>query len=72
MKTENKLNEQILKITMTIKEQYPELMKYLEEMPEAIRDEKKLGITQNDLQVYYDSLNLMLTKYKVEHPLPAK
>jgi hypothetical protein len=37
---ENELNEKILKITMRIKEQYPELSKYLNEMPITIPDEK--------------------------------
>ncbi|MEK7198737.1 MAG: hypothetical protein AAB212_02300 [Bacteroidota bacterium] len=62
------LNEKILKITMKIKDQYPELSKYLEELPETIPNEKKPEITFDNLKTYYDSLEAFLTKYLVEHP----
>ena len=65
------LNSKILKITMTIMEQYPELSKYLEEMPVTIPHESNPEITKNklnNLKAYYESLSLMLNKYKMEHP----
>ena len=40
MKTLNKLNTDILNITMTIRDKYPELLKYLDEIPVPISDEK--------------------------------
>lgn len=61
------LNSKILKITMTIKDQYPELSKYLEEMPVTIPGEKNPEITLKDLKTYFDSLNSMLKKYILEH-----
>jgi len=65
---EKELNSKILKITMTIKDHYPELSKYLDEMPVTIPTEKDPEITLNHLQTYYESLNSLLNKYKVNYP----
>lgn len=61
------LNSKILKITLTIMEQYPELSKYLEEMPVTIPNETNPEITLKNLNAYYESLKLMLDSYKLEH-----
>jgi len=53
---------------MTIKDKYPELSKYIEEMPETIPDEKSPEITATTLMAYYNSLNSTLNKYILEHP----
>jgi len=66
---EKELNAKILNITMKINGQYPELSKYIEEMTETIPDEKHPEITLKDLSSYYESLNSMLNKYVVEHPI---
>ena len=42
---EKEWNSKILKITLQISEQYPELSKYLEEMPVTIPVDKKPEIT---------------------------
>lgn len=65
---ENVLNSKILKITLTINDQYPELSKYLEEMPNTIPDEKTPEITLKNLSSYYESLNSILKKYRANHP----
>jgi hypothetical protein len=65
---ENDLNSKILEITLKIKDQYPELSKYIEEMPVTIPDEKQPEITQQNLKAYYDSLSDVLSKYLLEHP----
>jgi hypothetical protein len=65
---EKYLNSKILKITMTIMDQYPELSKYIEEMPVTIPNEKDPEVTLNNVKTYYESLSLMLMKYKSEHP----
>lgn len=65
---EKDLNLKILEITLKIQDQYPELSKYIEEMPVTIPDEKKPEITLKFLQSYYDSLNDVLSKYLLEHP----
>ena len=62
------LNSKILKITLAINEQYPELSKYIEEMPVTIPNEKNPDVTLDNLKTYYESLSLMLNKYKSEHP----
>lgn len=65
---EKDLNLKILEITLKIQDQYPELSKYIEEMPVTIPDEKKPEITQKNLKTYYDTLNDVLNKYLLEHP----
>ena len=69
---EEDLNSKILKVTMTIKDRFPELVGFLEEMPETIPDEKDPEITLKNLSAYYESLNSMLSKYKLEHPKSSK
>lgn len=66
--TEKDLNSKILKVTMTIKEQYPELSKYLEEMPVTVPSENDPEITLKLLSSYYESLNSLLNKYKLDFP----
>jgi len=62
------LNAKILKITMTIKELYPELSKYLEEMPVSIPKEANPELTLQYLKNYYASLLELLSKYKLNNP----
>lgn len=64
---ENYLNSRILKITMIIKNQYPELLEFLNEMPVTIPSEKSPEITLNNLKTYGESLNSILIKYELEH-----
>ncbi|MDO9276345.1 MAG: hypothetical protein Q7T92_12455 [Lutibacter sp.] len=64
---ENYLNSRILKITTIIKNQYPELLEFLNEMPETIPSEMSPEITLNNLKTYGESLNSLLIKYKLEH-----
>jgi hypothetical protein len=65
---EKDLNSKIMKVTMKIKEQYPELSGFLEEMPETIASEENAEITLKNLSTYYESLNSLLNKYKVAYP----
>jgi len=69
---EKEFNSKILKTTMTIMEKYPELYNYIEEMQETIPGEKDSEITLTNLKSYYDSLNSMLNKYILEHPVTVK
>ncbi|PJC61825.1 MAG: hypothetical protein CO022_07815 [Flavobacteriales bacterium CG_4_9_14_0_2_um_filter_32_27] len=66
MDTIEALNAKILKITMTIKNQHPELSKYLEEMPVTVPDEKSPAIALLNLKHYFESLNSLLKKYIIE------
>ena len=65
--SEKDLNSKILKITMRIKDDYPELSQYLEEMPVTVPSENDPEITLNHLKSYYESLISMLNKYKVDY-----
>ncbi|CAM3629821.1 hypothetical protein O8E88_002379 [Flavobacterium psychrophilum] len=67
MKTESELNECIVKITMTILNEFPELMKFLNEMPVTIPTEQSPEINTKILQEYYDSLEILLYKYAPNH-----
>ena len=64
---ENDLNAKILKITMWISDNNPELSKYLEEMPVTVPSENDPEITLNHLKSYYESLISLLKKYKVDY-----
>lgn len=72
MKTEKELNDAILNITILIKSKFPELSKYIEEMPVTIPDEKDPDITTKALKEYYDSLEALLKKYTVNHGITAE
>ena len=65
---EKELNAKILEVTMKIKDHYPELSKYLDEMPVTVPSETDPEITLNHLHTYYESLNSLLNKYKVDYP----
>jgi hypothetical protein len=67
MKTLEELNQNILEITMIIKEKYPELSKYLLEMHDTIPDEVHPEIKSKTLQNYYNSLENLLKKYVSNH-----
>ena len=65
MKTEEEHNADILKITMKIQEEFPELSKFIDEMPATIPNEKKPEINTTNLEHYYNSLLEMINKYKL-------
>lgn len=62
------LYRKILAITMLIEEKYPELTKYLSEMPDTIPNENHPNIDKKALYDYYISLCDILTDYEIEHP----
>jgi hypothetical protein len=57
------LNLKIMRVTQEIKDHYPELTKFLEEMPVTVPDDKDINITLKSLKSYYDSLNSVLNNY---------
>jgi hypothetical protein len=65
---EDDLNTRILEITMKIKDHYPELSPYLEEMPVTVPSEIYPEISLNLLKSYYESLKSLVDKYKVDYP----
>jgi len=72
MKTEKELYAAILKITMKIKIQYPELSIYISEMPVTIPNVENPIINCEVLQEYYDSLCILLKDYIENHKKIAK
>ncbi|MBC7410061.1 MAG: hypothetical protein H7339_16880 [Arcicella sp.] len=67
MKTEHELNADILKVTMIIRDKYPELSKYISEMTITIPDVETPEINIKNLQEYYNSLVDILKKYAPSH-----
>jgi hypothetical protein len=67
MKTEIELNAEIMSITLMIQEKYPELSKYLAEMPITIPIDANPEINIKTLQDYYNSLNVLVEKYVLPH-----
>lgn len=63
MKTEAQLNADILKITLMIREKYPELSKYVSEMSITIPDVESPEINAKILTDYYDSLEAIVENY---------
>jgi len=69
METEEEINAKILKITMVIQENYPELSKYLNEMPITIPTDNRPEVNVQNLQKYYDNLLTLFRNYVAEHQL---
>ncbi len=67
METEKELNDAILKMTLAIRNEYPELSKYLIEMPVTVPDTNRPEITIKILKDYYQSLQSILKKYAPNH-----
>lgn len=65
---EKDLNTKILEVTMKIRYHYPELSKYLDEIPIKIPTGKDREITLKHLKEYYESLSSILNKYQLEYP----
>jgi 2C-methyl-D-erythritol 2,4-cyclodiphosphate synthase len=63
----SELNSKILAITMTITNDFPELSKYLEEMPETIPNNLKPEITLLNLTTYHETLDTLLKNYILAH-----
>ncbi len=72
METEKKLNDDILKITMLIQEKFPELSKYIAEMPDTIPNVVSPEINIKILKEYYNSLETLLKDYDENHSITHK
>ncbi len=67
MKTKSELEQAILLNTMKIQKEFPELSKYLIEIPVKFIDTDKNGINSNSLEDYNDSLNELLIRFSQAH-----
>ena len=63
METENEINKDIINTTLGIQKNFPELSKYINEMPVTIPNVANPEITKDNLKDYNDSLNALVTKY---------
>ena len=71
MKTEQELNSAILEITQTILNKYPELTKYIEEMPVTIPNTDQPEINNKHLENYYNSLVALVNGYNNNNSEPS-
>lgn len=72
MKTVNEINKDIIETTMVIDETFPELSKYIEEMPVTISNTNEPEINETNLKDYQSSLDALLNKYAANHNRFAK
>lgn len=63
METENEINKAIIARTLEIHQDFPELSKYIIEMPVTIPNVANPEITTDNLKDYSESLNALVTKY---------
>jgi hypothetical protein len=64
MQEEHDLSKKILALTTLIKEQHPELIKYIAEMPETIPNDESPVINVEELTLYYESLQRLIEGYQ--------
>jgi hypothetical protein len=67
MESQNDLNDNIRLTTLEIQEEYPELIKYMNEVPRNFLFNVEKGINNKELKDYLDSLNDILETYAKEH-----
>lgn len=67
MKTETDLEKEIIVITMKIQSEYPELSKYIKEMPINILESNTDAINNKHMEEYYNSLVELLAEYAKTH-----
>jgi hypothetical protein len=67
MKSEEAMNREINAITVEIRNKFPELSKYLNEMAVTIPDDNHPHITLQKLKAYHDSLVDLLKHYAETH-----
>lgn len=72
MKTENEINKDIIETTMVIVEKFPELSKYIDEIPVTIPNTNEPEINETNLEDYQSSLDVLLNKYAANHNRFAK
>ncbi|MDP2176375.1 MAG: alpha/beta fold hydrolase [Bacteroidota bacterium] len=61
------INQKILELTNEIRDKYPELLKYLNEMPISIPNKENPEVHTDQLKAYYNQLLEILNQYKETH-----
>ena len=67
MESKKNLNDNALLTTLKIQEEYPELIKYINEIPRNLQSNTEKGVSHKALKDYLDSLNNLLETYAKEH-----
>lgn len=67
MLTEKEMTEAISRLTLEIREKYPEMSKYIGEMPVTNPDEEHPEINAKILADYYDNLLAIMKRYASDH-----
>ena len=67
MESQNDLYKDILLKTLKIQENYPELLEYLDEMPDYTPSHSEKGINTDDLKDYLNSLDELLKTTEKRH-----
>ena len=67
MESKNNLNDNIRLTTLKIQEKYPELIKYMNEIPRNFLSNTEKEVNNKELIGYLDSLNNLLETYAKDH-----
>ncbi|MFT4521433.1 MAG: flagellar biosynthesis chaperone FliJ [Bacteroidia bacterium] len=67
MESQNVLSEKIFLTTEKIQEEFPELIKYLDEIPSNFQSNTEQGVSKEALKEYLDYLNDLFETYAKEH-----
>lgn len=67
MKIETELGKDIMNITMKMHVEYPELSKYIQEMPVNISENDEDVINSRNMEEYYNSLAQLIAEYSKTH-----
>lgn len=67
MKTETDIETKITNITIQIQADYPELSKFIKEMPVNISENVHNGVNNSNMEEYYNSLLEMIATYSESH-----
>jgi hypothetical protein len=67
MKSQSGLSDAIFLANLKIQEEFPELLKYLDEIPECFQSIFPKGINNIELEDYLESLSDLLKTYAKEH-----
>ncbi len=67
VKTESDWDQDINKITMEIHQKFPELVKYITEIPLKVYDKDSQEINSKNLQNYYNTLSELVNDYSKTH-----
>jgi hypothetical protein len=65
MKTKTELDQEIINLTTTVREKFPELAKYITEMPVNTSGNEEIGI--KNLEDYCHSLEGLVNEYSKTH-----